>query len=90
MPDSEQYKNLINDILAKQIVILGPDIVLAKAANVAGLSLDSSGKVVSIDGNPQQVLDKLIDEYIGLSGLIVKNILAPVFAKYPEIKININ
>jgi hypothetical protein len=90
MTDSSQYINLINDITTKQILILGPDIVMLKAKNVAGLKLDSSGKVAAIDGDPQQILQKLIDEYISLSGLIVKNILAPVFAKYPEIKVTIN
>lgn len=90
MSDNTQYEKLINDIIQKQIIILGRDIVLVKAGNVQGLHVDSEGKVTRIDGDPQQVLQRLVDEYIGLSGLIVKNILAPVFAKYPEIKININ
>lgn len=90
MVDNQQYINLINDIITKQMVILGPDIVLVKAGNIPGLKLDANGKVVTITGDPQQVLQKLIDEYISLSGLIVKSILNPVFAKYPEIKININ
>lgn len=89
MPDSTQYKNLINEIIQKQIAILGPDIVKIKAQNVSGLKLDESGEVVSLDSDPQQILQSLIDEYIGLSGQIVKNILNPVLAKYPEIKISI-
>lgn len=89
MADQESYKNLINDIIAKQTVILGPDIVLLKARNVSGLTLDSSGKVSDIAGDPQQVLQSLINEYIALSGQIVKNILNPVLAKYPEIKLTI-
>ena len=89
MSDNQDYTNLINDIIAKQTVILGPDIVLLKARNVEGLSLDDKGHVVSIEGDPQLILQKLIDEYIALSGQIVKNILNPVFAKYPNIKLNI-
>ncbi|MBX4188369.1 MAG: hypothetical protein KW793_04535 [Candidatus Doudnabacteria bacterium] len=89
MASSQDYKNLINDILAKQAVILGQEIVLLKAKNVKGLSLDSEGKVKEISGNPEEVLQKLVDEYISLSGQIVKNILNPVFAKYPEIKISL-
>jgi hypothetical protein len=87
MADNQNYKNLIDEIIAKQTVILGSDIVLMKARNVAGLSLSADGKVDSISGDPQKVLQDLINEYIALSGLIVKNILNPVFAKYPEIKI---
>jgi F0F1-type ATP synthase gamma subunit len=90
MAETNDYKNLINDIIEKQKVILGPDLVMLKAKNVQGLTLDSNGQVLSIEGDPQQILQKLIDEYIALSGQIVKNILNPVFAKYPHIKVSIN
>lgn len=80
---------MINDIIAKQKVVLGPDIVTLKAKNVPGLILDAQGIVSEIDGDPQAILQKLIDEYISLSGEIVKNILNPVFEKYPEIKVSI-
>ncbi|HYC79410.1 MAG TPA: hypothetical protein VEC17_00085 [Candidatus Binatia bacterium] len=89
MASQEDYKNLINDILEKQAIILGQDIVMLKAKNVTGLSLGSDGKVDKITGNPEEVLQKLVDEYIALSGQIVKNILNPVFAKYPEIKVTL-
>jgi hypothetical protein len=89
MADSTQYLNLINDIIAKQRLILGPDIVLAKAKNVPGLKINSNGVATSVDGDSQEVLQKLIDEYIGLSGQIVKNILNPVLEKYPDIKVKI-
>ena len=90
MSQEQDYKNLINDIIDRQSIILGSDIVLLKARSVPGLTLDSKGEVEKIEGNPQAVLQNLIDEYIALSGQIVKNILNPIMAKYPEIKININ
>lgn len=89
MPDADNYKNLINDIIAKQILILGPDIVIVKAKNVPGLKLSDKGEVLALNGEPQAILQSLVDEYIALSGAIVKNILTPVFAKYPEIKVSI-
>lgn len=89
MASEENYKNLINEIIAKQTVILGPDIVLLKARNVVGLRVDGHGRVESISGDPQTVLQNLIGEYIALSGQIVKNILTPVLAKYPDIQISI-
>ncbi len=89
MAQEADYKNLITDIIAKQTVILGPDIVLLKARNVNGLKLSNDGQVESITGDPQAVLQTLVDEYISLSGQIVKNILTPVFAKYPDIKVSI-
>ncbi|HEX9502744.1 MAG TPA: hypothetical protein VF974_00265 [Patescibacteria group bacterium] len=90
MAQLEDYKKLINDIIVKQTIILGSDIVLLKARSVPGLTLAKDGMVENIEGDPQTVLQNLIDEYIALSGQIVKNVLNPVLAKYPEIKININ
>jgi hypothetical protein len=89
MAEQTDYKNLINDIIAKQTLILGPDIVMLKAKNVPGLKLNDAGQVESLAGDPQAVLQTLVDEYISLSGQIVKNILNPVFAKYPDIKVSI-
>ena len=88
MDSREDYKNLISEIIRKQIDILGPEIAIRKANNVAGLKVKDDGTVLDIGGEPQAILQKLVGEYISLSGEIVKNILGPVFAKYPEIKLN--
>ncbi len=89
MGSSEDYQKLITEIIRKQTDILGPDIALRKAKNVLGLKVNDAGEVQKIEGDPQSVLQKLVEEYISLSGQIVKNILGPVFAKYPEIKLKI-
>ena len=77
----------MSDIIKKQIVILGPQIAILKARNVAGLHVSDAGDVTGIDGNPQEALQILIDEYVSLSGLIVKKAMEPLLSKYPEIKI---
>jgi hypothetical protein len=89
MDSAENYKNLISEIIHKQMDILGSEIAIRKAKNVSGLKVNDAGEVSQISGDPTQVLQKLIDEYISLSGEIVKNILGPVFAKYPDIKLNL-
>jgi len=86
--ESEDYKKLISEIIHKQSDILGPDMAIRKAKNVAGLELSGDGEPVSLSGDPQQILQALVDQYIALSGEIVKNILNPVFQKYPDIKLN--
>jgi hypothetical protein len=86
MSNNEQYKSLFNEIIAKQSVILGPDIALLKARNVGGLSIGESGKVESISGDPKAAMQQLIDEYVNLSGAIVKSALTSVFDKYPDLK----
>lgn len=88
MDQTEDYKNLISEIIRKQIDVLGADIAVQKASRVQGLKITDQGEVLDIRGDPAEILRRLVDEYISLSGEIVKNILNPVFAKYPEIKLN--
>lgn len=86
MEQNEQYKKVITEIIAKQSVILGPDMAVMRARKVPGVEISSSGEVVSVEGDPAIVLEKLIESYVELSGQIVKNALGPIFTKYPSIK----
>jgi len=86
MEEKNQYISLVSEIMAKQAVILGPDIAILKARNVLGLTVDDNGKVLDIKGNPSDVVEQLIDEYVQLSGQIVKSALSSIFTKYPDIK----
>ena len=45
--------------------------------------------MTGIAGDPKEILQKLIDEYVSLSGLIVKNIVGIIMTKYPEIDITV-
>ncbi len=89
MDSPEKYQGLITEIVRKQMDILGPDMALQKARAVEGLKFDDNGMLITINGDPQVVLEALVNEYIALSGEIVKNILNPVFQKYPDIKLNL-
>jgi len=89
MSPQEDYENLITEIIRKQIDILGVDVAVRKANGVPGLKVSDKGEVNSLSGDPQEVLQELVQQYVALSGEIVKNILNPVFAKYPEIKLNL-
>lgn len=86
MDDKEQYLALISEIIAKQSIILGPDIAILKARNVSGLEISDQGKVIAINGESSKILQSLINVYVELSGLIVKNALGSIFKKYPNIK----
>ena len=86
MDNKEQYKALISEVIAKQIVILGPDIAILKARSVKELTVGDDGKVTSIKGEPANALQKLVDQYVELSGQIVKSTLGSIFSKYPTVK----
>lgn len=86
MAEKEQYQQLISEIIAKQSVILGPQIAVLKARGVSELQVSENGQVTDIAGDPNAALQKLVNEYVNLSGLIVKNALGSIFEKYPTIK----
>jgi hypothetical protein len=79
----EDYKKLLTQVIQKQIVILGPTITLAKARNVKGLSISDDGTVISMQGQPQDLIQGLIDQFVQLSGLIVKKTMEPLLSVYP-------
>lgn len=85
MDNKEQYLSLISEIIAKQAVILGPEIAILKARNVQGLKVEDSGKVIDMQGDYKEIIEKLVDEYVALSGQIVRSALTSVFTKYPNI-----
>ncbi len=82
-PDTD-YKKLITELIKKQIIVLGPYITLAKARNVKGLAIDDDGTVTGISGRPQEVIQGLVDQFVQLSGLIVKKTMEPLLAGYPD------
>lgn len=83
-PQTENdYQKLLTEVIKKQIIILGPDITLAKARNVQGLTIADDGTVTQITGDPGQITQKLVDQFMELSGLIVKKTMEPLLAGYP-------
>lgn len=78
------YKKLLTEVIQKQMVILGPGITLAKARNVKGLIVADDGTVTDIQGHPQELIQGLIDQFVQLSGLIVKKTMEPLLSVYPD------
>lgn len=79
MPPAQQdYKTIFTQLIKKQILILGPDITIAKAKNVPGIEIDAQGNVTNITGDPQIVLQNLINQFVELSGLIVKKTMESI------------
>lgn len=83
-PAQTDYKKLLTEVIQKQMVILGPGITLTKARNVKGLTVADDGSVTDIQGNPQELIQGLIDQFVQLSGLIVKKTMEPLLSAYPD------
>ncbi len=77
------YQKLLTELIKKQIIILGPDITLAKARNVPGLTIADDGSVTEMKGNPQEMIQMLIEQFVELSGMIVKKTMEPLLSNYP-------
>src|SRR3989344_6118728 len=75
MDPQKRYKLLFSEIIAKQAVILGPTVAVIKARNVPGLTVDDKGNVLRVEGDYQEALERLVDEYVNLSGQIIKSAL---------------
>ena len=86
MAEIEEYKRVMTEIISKQAVILGPEIAVMKARSVPGVIVTDEGVVTGIEGDYDDVLHKLIDEYVELSGQIVRATLGSIFEKYPNIE----
>ena len=77
------YKKIFTELIKKQIVVLGPDITLAKVKNVAGIEVNENGEVTNINGDAQQILQLLINQFVELSGAIVKKTMESILMTYP-------
>lgn len=89
MDNKTRHIAIISEIIAKQSIILGPNIAILKARSVTGLEVSDNGIVTDIKGDGNTILQQLVNTYVELSGMIVKNALGSIFEKYPDInKIN--
>lgn len=77
------YKSLFSQLIKKQMLVLGPDITLAKVRNVIGITVDLNGDVQKIEGDPQVLLQGLINQFVELSGMIVKKTMESILTSYP-------
>ena len=86
MPDHEEYKKMLSDLIQKQMIVLGPNIALDKARKVPGLKINDDGTVMDISGDAQMVLKGVANEYMELSGKIAQMTLNSLVEKYPTVK----
>ena len=86
MSDHEEYKQMLTDLIQKQMVVLGPNIALDKARKAVGLKMADDGTVMDIVGDPQMVLKGVANEYMQLSGQIAQMTLNSLVEKYPTLK----
>jgi len=88
MSDQDEYKQMLTDLIQKQMVVLGPNIALDKARKSQGLKISDDGTVMELSGDPQMILKAVANEYMQLSGQIAQMTLNSLVEKYPSLKTN--
>ncbi len=84
MQNSDESKKILTEVIRRQVAILGPDITIAKVKNVPGIQVNEKGEVISIEGDPQVLLTALINQFVELSGLIVKKTMESILLSQPS------
>jgi hypothetical protein len=77
------YRQILTEIIEKQIEIFGPKFAISKAQKILGIKVNDAGEVIQITGPEQEVLQGIISEYLVLSGEAVRDSVNSVFSKYP-------
>ncbi len=88
MDETKPYKEILSDLIKKQMLMLGPNVALGQARRVKELTVDEEGTVTEITGDPRKVLSEVARQYMALSGQIAQMTLDAIIAKHPEIKLN--
>lgn len=86
MASIDEYKNMLSDLIKKQMVMLGPNVALGIARKVSGLTVGEDGTVTDVTGDPQLVMEGVAKQYMNLSGQIAQMTLTTILEKYPGIK----
>jgi len=84
--NKQQYLSLLSEIIAKEMMILGPDMAILTAQSIDGLVVDKNGVVTDIVGYEADAVKKMIDEYQKISGVAADEVINSIFEKYPQIK----
>lgn len=82
-----QYHQLINDMLSELSSTLDEHVVSKVMRGVKGVTLSDEGKVISLTGEPQEIVQEVVNKFLGLSNELVVKTMQPILKQCPWIKI---
>ena len=86
----DDYKQILSDLIKRQISLLGPQLAIGRARVVAGITIADDGTVTDIAGDPKMMLQKVVDEYFIFSGLIVRKTMESLLQSSSGIASSVN
>ena len=84
---NQQYRQIITDMLQELNQVLDDHVVVKIARGVPGLTVADTGQVEAIEGDPQAVVQGVVDQFVGLSNKVVVKTLQPLLRQCPWIKV---
>ena len=84
----EDSRATFTAVIKKQMEILGSDITLARVRNVPGIKVDQEGNVISGEGETQFLLEQLTNQFVELSGLIIKKTMESILSVHPMAQVS--
>lgn len=86
MPTGDvNFTKLLTDIIQKQIVIFGPDIVFSRVKAVGIVTIDNTGVVKKIEGDPKVFFKRFLQEIMVLSSKSVRKTVEPLISQNTEL-----
>ncbi len=68
------------------MAILGPNIARDLALQIPGLTIDASGEITDIQGDPVLITEDLFNGYKGLSSQVSQLILYNLLETFPDVR----
>lgn len=84
---SQPYKQIIKDMLLELNQALDSHVVVKVARKVQGLRISETLDVETLEGDPQAIVQELVDAFVGLSNEVVVKTLRPLLKQCPWIKL---
>lgn len=86
----QAYKNFLTELIRRHMVIFGDNIAREIASANTGLTVNDTGEVLAISGQPIKVVQKLFRDYQELSQQVADLQFRQVLDKYPDIYLEYN
>lgn len=86
MTPISNYKRFLTELVRKHMAILGPNISRDAALQVPGLTIDASGEVTELQGDPLLILQDLVNGYTALCAPVTQLILYNLLEAAPDIR----
>lgn len=80
LPANKNYQALLTTTIKDQMIILGPDITLAKIRKVPGITVSDEGTVLSVPTNPKKVIEEIMNQFVTLSPFLTQRLIATLYS----------